>query len=96
MHELYYNLVCSHHEKMANIRSSAISGIEKLDAKMLAQDNNNANSSIKTTFADIILNAKNAANNERIFSSIENTNASKTEGRYLLLTNKTTYTLPNT
>jgi hypothetical protein len=87
-HELYYNLVRSHHENMANIRSFAISGIENLDAKMLAQDNNDANSSIETTFAKIILNAKHPANNETIFSSIETTSASQTEGRYLLLTNK--------
>jgi hypothetical protein len=87
-HELYYNLVRSHHENMANIHSFAISGIGKLDAKVIAQDNNNANSSIKTTFADIILNTKNPVNNETIFSSIKITSASQTEGRYLLLTNK--------
>jgi hypothetical protein len=87
-HELYYNLVRSHHENMANIRSFAISGIGKLDAKMLAQDNNDANSTVETTFADIILNAKNPVNNETIFSSIEITSASQKEGRYLLLTNK--------
>jgi hypothetical protein len=87
-HELYYNLVRSHHENMANIRSFAISGIGKLDAKMLTQANNDPNSSIETTFADIILNAKNAENNEKIFSSIKITSASQTEGRYLLLTNK--------
>jgi hypothetical protein len=34
-HELYYNLVHSHHENMANICSFAISGIGKLDAKSL-------------------------------------------------------------
>ena len=69
-------------------RSFAISGIGKLDAKMLAQDNNDANSTVETTFADIILNAKNPVNNETIFSSIEITSASQKEGRYLLLTNK--------
>jgi hypothetical protein len=87
-HELYYNLVRSHHENMANIRSFAISGIGKLDAKMLTQANNSPNSLIETTFADIILNAKNAENNETIFSSIKITSASQTKGRYLLLTNK--------
>jgi hypothetical protein len=87
-HELYYYLVRSHHENMANICSFAISGIGKLGARMLTQANNDPNSLIETTFADIILNAKNAKNNEMIFSSIEITSASQTKGRYLLLTNK--------
>jgi hypothetical protein len=88
-HELYYNLVDSHHENRVNIHSFAISGIGKFDAKMIAQDNNNANSLIETTFADIILNAKSPVNNETIFSSIKITSASDdTEWRYLLLTNR--------
>jgi hypothetical protein len=57
-HELYYNLVRNHHEHMANIRSFTISGIANLELPMEAQDNADTNSSVETTFAAIIMNAK--------------------------------------
>jgi len=87
-YKLYFDLVNNHHEHMANIRSFAVSGIADLETKMMAQDNEDVNSAVETSFSDIIMNAKVPGTNKLIFSSIEPTNASSTEGRYLLLTER--------
>jgi hypothetical protein len=84
--QLYYDLVNAHHEHMANLRSFAITGIAKLSAPMIVQDNTDANSSVETTLEQIILDAKVPGTDQLIFSSIEPTTNSDTEGRYLLLT----------
>jgi hypothetical protein len=85
---LYYNLVKSHHESMGDLRSFAITGIANLQMPMTTQDSKDINSSIATTFEKIILTAKVPGTKQNIFSSIEPTSQSKTEGHYLLLTNK--------
>jgi DNA-binding FrmR family transcriptional regulator len=87
--DLYYELVKSHHESMADLRSFAITGIANMQTPMTAQDSKDINSSIETTFEKIILNAKVPGTEQNIFSSIEMTSQSETEGRYLLLTSKT-------
>ena len=87
--DLYYDLVKSHHESMADLRSFAITGIANLQTPMTAQDSKDINSSVATTFEKIILTAKVPGTEQNIFSSIEPTSQSETEGRYLLLTNKT-------
>jgi hypothetical protein len=87
--ELYYELVNAHHaEHMVNIRSSAISGISNLNAPMLVQANTDTNSLVPTTLKELILNAKVPETNIEIFSSMELTSYSETDGRYLLLTDK--------
>jgi hypothetical protein len=87
--ELYYKLVDAHHEHMANIRSFAIVGIAKMNTPMNAQVDKDTNSLVETTFERIILDARVPETNKIIFSSIEPTSLSNTDGRYLLLTDKT-------
>jgi hypothetical protein len=87
-YELYYSLVNAHHEHMANIRSFAVTGISDLKAAMLAQVTTDADSSIETTLEQIIMDAKIHGTNDPIFLSIEPTNTTQTEGRYLLLMEK--------
>jgi hypothetical protein len=87
--DLYYDLVNAHHEHMANLRSFAITGIAKLSTPMIAQDDTDDSSSVETTFEQIILDAKVPGTDQYIFSSIEPTTHSDTEGRYLLLTDST-------
>lgn len=88
-YELYFDLVNAHHEHMANIRSFAISGIANLKAVMTSQDTMDTNSSVESTIEQVIMDAKVPGTNNPIFLSIEPTNASQSEGRYLLLTDKT-------
>jgi hypothetical protein len=87
-YELYYSLVNARHEHMVNIRSFAITGIMDLKAAVLAQVTTDADSSIETTLEQIIMDAKVHGTNDPIFLSIEPTNTTQTEGRYLLLTEK--------
>jgi hypothetical protein len=88
-YKLYYSLVNAHHEHMTNICSFAITGIMDLKAAMLAQVTTDADSSTKTTLEQIIMDAKVHGTNNPIFLSIEPINTTQTEGRYLLLTEKT-------
>jgi hypothetical protein len=85
---LYYDLVKSHHESMADLRNFAITGIADLQTPMTAQDSTDINSSVATTFEKIILNAKVPGTKQNIFLSIEPTSQSETDGCYLLLINK--------
>jgi hypothetical protein len=85
---LYYDLVKSHHESVAHLRSFVITGIAYLQTPMTTQDSKDINSSVATTFKMIILTTKVHGTEQNIFSSIELTSQSKMEGCYLLLTSK--------
>jgi hypothetical protein len=88
---MYYDLVNAHRESMASISSFAISGIADLAAPILmAQTTTDTNSFVQTTSSleHLILDANVPGADTVIFSSIEPTGFSHSEGRYLLLTNK--------
>jgi hypothetical protein len=85
---MYYDLVNANDESMSSIRSFAISGIANLHAKIATQSIMDPNSSTTSTLEDIILEAKVPATDINLFSSIEPTSRSQSEGRYLLLTKK--------
>jgi hypothetical protein len=86
--ELFYALVNAHHEHMANIRSFAISGVLNLNAKIMVQDTTDETSSVMSTLKQAILTAKVPGTTNNIFSSIETTSSSDSDGRFLLLTEK--------
>jgi hypothetical protein len=86
--ELFYALVNAHHEHMANIRSFAISGVSNLNAKIMVQDTTDETSSVMSTLKQAILTAKVPGTTTDIFSSIETTSFSDSDGRFLLLTEK--------
>jgi hypothetical protein len=87
--EMYYNLVNAHDASMSNMRSSfAITGIANLQAQIDIQSNTDPNSSNKVTIEESIMGAKVNGTDTNLFTSIEPTSKSQTEGRFLLLTKK--------
>jgi hypothetical protein len=86
--EMYYNLVSAHGASMSNIRSFAITGIANLQAKIDTQSTTDPESCTKETIENIIMGAKWNESETNLFTSIEPTSKSHTEGRYLLLTKK--------
>jgi hypothetical protein len=58
---------------MVNSRSFATFGIANLNTTLVVQDNQDTNSLVKPTFAEIVMNAQVPETNEKIFLSIEPT-----------------------
>ena len=87
-YEMYYDLVNAHAESTSNIRSFAISGIANLQAKIDIQSSTDPDSCTKKSIEEIIMGATAFGTETKLFSSIEPTSKSQTEGRFLLLTTK--------
>jgi hypothetical protein len=86
--DMYYDLVRAHDVSMSNIRSFAITGIANLQAKLTIQSTTNPESTNQETIENVIMGAKLNGTDTNLFTSIEPTSRSQSEGRYLLLTNK--------
>jgi hypothetical protein len=87
-YEMYYDLVNAHAASTSNIRSFALTGIANLKAKINIQSTTDPNSCTNTTIEDIIMGANAIGTDIKLFSSIEPTSKSQSEGRFLLLTKK--------
>jgi hypothetical protein len=86
--DLYYKLLSQHHQKMSDIRSFAIVNVPNLSEKIIVQGEGNEPSSVESTLEKVILTGKVPGSQTLIFSSIEKTNYTNSEGRFLLITDK--------
>ena len=87
-HELFYNLLGKHHEQMTSIRSFAVTNVPNMKNTITVGSDDDVNIPVTSTLHEVIMNAKIVNTKIKIFSSVENTNYSATEGRYLLVTDK--------
>ena len=87
-YEMYYDLVNDHAENTSNIRSFAITGIGNMQAQIDIQNTMDPDSCNTTSIEEIIMGATAIGTETKLFSSIEPTSKSQSEGRFLLLTHK--------
>jgi hypothetical protein len=87
-YDMYNDLVNAHAAGTSNIRSFALTGIANMQAKIDIQSNTDTNSCTKATIEEIIMGAKENGTDINLFSSIEPTSKSQSEGCFLLLTKK--------
>ena len=89
-YELYYQHLRMHHEHVANLRSFAITNVGDLQAAMTFTNPDDTTDTRTTTFEAELMNQTKAGTTEKLIYSIEPTQSSETEGRYLLVTHKDT------
>jgi hypothetical protein len=86
-HDTYYQHLRLHHTHVANLRSFAITNVSDIKAEITIYDQDGTNPRVMS-FEQALLSKSYGDTNEPLFYSIEPTQASTTEGRYLLVTNK--------
>jgi hypothetical protein len=86
-HNTYNQHLRLHHAHVANLRSFAITNVSGIKAEITIYDPYGRNPHVMS-FKQALLSKSYGDTNEPLFYSIEPTQASTTEGRYLLVTNK--------
>jgi hypothetical protein len=86
-HDTYYQHLRLHHTHVANLRSFAITNICDIKAEITIYDPDGTNPRVMS-FEQALLSKSYGDMNKPLFYSIGPTQASTTEGCYLLVTNK--------
>jgi hypothetical protein len=86
-HNTYYQHLSLHHNHVANLRSFAITNVSDIKAGIAIYDPDGTNPRVMS-FEQALLSKSYGDTNKPLFYSIEPTQASTAEGRYLLVTNK--------
>jgi hypothetical protein len=85
-YDLYYDLLRVHHVYTANLRSFAITNVRDLNATLTIPTDDQGNTK-QLSFIDGLLMAEHEDGN-KLFVSIEPTNRTEKDGRYLVITTK--------
>jgi flagellar biosynthesis/type III secretory pathway chaperone len=85
-HDTYYQHLRLHHTHVANLRSFAITNVSNIKAEITIYDPDGTNPRVMS-FEQALLSKSYGDTNKSLFYSIEPTQASTTEGHYLLVTN---------
>ena len=83
----YYQHLNAHHHHFSNLRSFAITNVGHLKAAIMVSDIGSTNIR-EMTFEMAIMHQTKEGSDQKLFYSIEPTSATKSEGRYLLVTDK--------
>jgi hypothetical protein len=86
-HDLFFDHLRLHHQYTADLRSFAITNVRDLQAELTIPDPTTG-TMITTTFESALLTSVKHGTSTRIFTSIEPTKTSETDGHYLMVTNK--------
>jgi hypothetical protein len=86
-HNTYYQHLRLHHAHVANLRSFAITNVSDIKAEITIYDLDGTNPRVMS-FEQPLLSKSYGDTNKPLFYSVEPTQASTTEGRYLLVTSK--------
>jgi hypothetical protein len=89
-YELYYQHLRLHHDHVANLRSFAITNVSNIKNEILVFDEDGVSNPREMPLDAALLHRCKAGTSEKMFTSIETTQYSETEGRYLLITHKDT------
>jgi hypothetical protein len=89
-YELYYQHHRLHHDHVANLRSFAITNVSNIKNEILVFDEDGVSNPREMPLDAALLHRCKAGTSEKMFTSIETTQYSETEGRYLLITHKDT------
>jgi hypothetical protein len=87
-YETYYQHLRLHHTHVTNLRSFAITNIRDMKAEITIYDQDGNNPRLMTFEQALMSKTKEGTSSTKLFYSIEPTQASHTEGRYLLITDK--------
>jgi hypothetical protein len=87
-YDVYYQHLRLHHAHISNLRSFAISNVHDIKTEITVYGSDGISNPCKMPFETALLSQMRAGTTESLFYSIEPTQASTSEGRYLLVTHK--------
>jgi hypothetical protein len=87
-YEVYYQHLRIHHAHVSSLRSFAISNVRDIKTDITIYEPDGVSNPRTMSFEQALLSQYREGTNERLFYSIEPTQSSATEGRYLLVTHK--------
>ena len=86
-HDLYFQHLQLHHQYTADLRSFAITNVRNIHAELTVPDPTTG-SDMTLTFEQALLTSVKPGTNDQLFTSIEPTKDTESDGRYLLVTKK--------
>jgi hypothetical protein len=89
-YDLYYQHLRLHHDHVANLRSFAITNVSNIKHEILVYDEDGVSNPREMPLDAALLHRCKAGTTDKMFSSIETTQYSESDGRYLLVTHKDT------